>query len=528
MFLPERFSNTEAVTVHLLNGLGIHIRPSDVSEELTKHPDYPSMLSISDVLNWFNVDNIACSIDAEELTEVPTPFIAHTNRNNDFVTVNQVTDTNVRLSDNKRNNYNLTLPEFKKIFNGVVLQAEATSNPESVLQRFLYQLSSYKWLLSCLALVLCFVGIIVLYTDFIYYLTWQIALLAFFKTAGLTTAVLLLVQSIDKNNPLVQTLCGGGRKTNCNAILTSKAAMVFKGLTWSEVGFFYFAGTWLVLLFNSGSTSLLQLLALLNMVSLPYTVYSINYQARIAKQWCVFCTAVQVLLWLEFIPLITTLQEPLTISVPAIISLLIFMALPAALWVIVKPKLLEKQQLKGLKRQLHKFKYNRELFEASLKAQPRYATPSNDWSIILGNVEANTIITMVSNPYCQPCSATHTVLDRCLERLGDIQLRIVFTAHNHVNDRKTIIVRHLMALNAQGDPEITKDALNDWYGQENKNYEEWSKSYPVKLDESEFQILDKQVAWCDLAEITATPTLLINGYRLPAEYRVQDIKYMLA
>jgi hypothetical protein len=31
-----------------------------------------------------------------------------------------------------------------------------------------------------------------------------------------------------------------------------------------------------------------------------------------------------------------------------------------------------------------------------------------------------------------------------------------------------------------------------------------------------------------MAEVKATPTLLINGYVLPANYQVEDIKYMLA
>ncbi len=528
MVLSKRFSNIEAVVVYLLKGLGVHIKPSDVSEELEKHPDYPSMLAISDVLKWFKVDNIAYSIDAEDLIKMPTPFIACTSRNNDFVTVNQVLDDRVRLSDDKQSNYSLTLSEFKKIFNGVVLQAEASATSESVGQRFLFELLSYKWLFSILALVIALVGILLIYTDYVYHLTWQIALLTVFKTAGLITSVLLLMQSIDKNNPLIQTLCGGGGKTNCNAILTSKAAIVFKGLTWSEVGFFYFAGTWLALLFNSGSTPLVHLLAILNIVSLPYTIYSINYQARIAKQWCVLCTAVQVLLWLEFMPFLTTLYIPLDISILVLVNLLIFMAIPIAIWFLVKPGLFEKQQLKILKYQLRKFKYNRELFEASLKEQPKYETPSKDWSIVLGNVEANGIITMVSNPYCQPCSVIHNALNEYLERLGDMQLRIVFTAINNENDRKTPIVRHLMALNAQGNQEIIKDALNDWYGQEHKSYEQWAKAYPVKLNESKFHILDEQLAWCNIAEIKATPTLLINGYRLPEGYRIQDIKYMLA
>jgi len=157
---------------------------------------------------------------------------------------------------------------------------------------------------------------LVFHTTYFTNLSWQIILLTLFKTAGLITSILLLIQSIDSNNPLVQVLCQGGGKTDCNAILSSKAAKVpipiaiGIELTWSEVGFFYFAGTWLLLLFGGGSPAIWQALALLNFISLPYTVYSIYYQARVAKQWCVLCCTVQALLWLEFFSLtLTPLSE---------------------------------------------------------------------------------------------------------------------------------------------------------------------------------------------------------------------------
>jgi uncharacterized membrane protein len=242
--------------------------------------------------------------------------------------------------------------------------------------------------------------------------------------------VLLLVQSIDSNNPLVQKLCGSsGGKTNCNSILSSKAATVFKGLTWSEVGFFYFTGTWLALLFSGGSSTLLEVLALMNLVSLPYTVYSIYFQARIAKQWCVLCCTVQALLWLEFISLAAFFK--ITLTPPNLIewsTLFICLLLPVVLWVVLKPLILKAQQLQSLKQQLKKFKYNTELFGAVLAAQPKYTLPDEEWSIVLGNVEANNIITMVSNPYCQPCSRMHKVLDELMMYRGDIQARIIFTA----------------------------------------------------------------------------------------------------
>jgi protein-disulfide isomerase len=290
----------------------------------------------------------------------------------------------------------------------------------------------------------------------------------------------------------------------------------------------------LLLLFGGTSAFNWQALAVLNFISLPYTIYSIYYQARVAKQWCVLCCTIQALLWLEFVPLaLHVYQSPLSFlsfrgeGLAEAATLFICLLLPIIIWQMLKPLFLKLQQLRPVKNQLRRLKYNTEMFNKLLTEQPKFSQPDDDWSIVLGNVEAGTIITMVSNPYCPPCSKTHQELDDWLNRMDDVQLRIVFTANNNDNDIKTPVTRHLMALNELKDKTIVKRALHDWYEQKQKSYEAWAKLYPVELDEKKYNTLVKQKEWCDLAEIKATPTLLVNGYRLPEAYRLHDIKYML-
>jgi hypothetical protein len=69
--------------------------------------------------------------------------------------------------------------------------------------------------------------------------------------------------------------------------------------------------------------------------------------------------------------------------------------------------------------------------------------------------------------------------------------------------------------------------IKDQYEQKQKSYDAWAKVYPVHLNEAEYYKIDKQKDWCQLAEVTATPTLLLNGYRLPDLYLLPDLKYML-
>lgn len=208
-------------------------------------------------------------------------------------------------------------------------------------------------------------------------------------------------------------------------------------------------------------------------------------------------------------------------------TLFISLLLPITFWLLLKPLFLKAQQLKPLKSQIRKLKYNKEFFNSLLQAQPKYTTPDEDWSIVLGNMEAENIITMVSNPYCPPCAKTHQILDEWLNTRNDLQVRFVFTANNTEGDHKTPVTRHLMALNNMQEKGMVKKALHDWYGQKQKSYNDWSKVYPVELNEKEYYKLEKQSTWCSLAEIKATPTFLVNGYRLPETYQLKDIKYLL-
>ncbi|MFI5139573.1 MAG: cysteine peptidase family C39 domain-containing protein [Sphingobacteriales bacterium] len=539
MLSLTNYPNPDAAVNKLLKNLSINIDPAAISAELDKHPDYPSLLAISDVLTAFNIENTAFRVEPDKVVNIPVPFIAHTNLNGgDFVVVNKIKDGNVYVAGEKWNRHKLSIEEFKKIFTGVVLTAEpsATFTTSTTFTTFLTNLKTPA---IAVGLALIFVSALVFHTTYFSNLSWQIILLTLFKTAGLITSILLLIQSIDSNNPLVQVLCQGGGKTDCNAILSSKAAKVFEGLTWSEVGFFYFAGTWLLLLFGGGSPAIWQALALLNFISLPYTVYSIYYQARVVKQWCVLCCTVQALLWLEFFSLTLTLSKGVgTVAFftslsfgegrgEALSAIFICLLTPVILWMLLKPLFLKAQQLQPLKQQLRKFKYNTELFNQMLSTQPKYTQPDGAWSIVLGNVEANNIITMVTNPYCQPCSKTHKLLDELLEQNGNLQARIVFTASNTDNDIKTPVSRHLMALDNLSDKTVVRQALHDWYEQKQKNYDAWAKVYPVHLNEAEYHKIDKQKDWCQMAEVTATPTLLLNGYRLPDLYQLPDLKYML-
>jgi hypothetical protein len=80
--------------------------------------------------------------------------------------------------------------------------------------------------------------------------------------------------------------------------LESEAAKLWGIFGWSEIGLGYFAANVIILLFLP---HLITYSVIINILTLPFTVWSVWYQKVKARQWCSLCLIVQILLWTIFI-----------------------------------------------------------------------------------------------------------------------------------------------------------------------------------------------------------------------------------
>lgn len=520
-------SNSFAVLSHLIKYLDIPVSRFTIKDHLEGHPDFPSLLSISDCLNSWEIAHEIHQVSRENYNpaEMPFPFIAHSPANGGrFMMVKEIVNSHVKFSDEHHAANEITEDEFLERWDGIILYAE--SNPQSGESN--YKDSVVKgWLdlarIPFLSLTLITgITLALINTTEIH---WYYFGILGIKLAGILVSILLLIYSINANNPFLQNLCTLGKKNNCNTILHSKTARVTSWLSWSEVGMFYFTGTFLCLLFQPTS---IQLLSWLNIACLPYTFYSIGYQLKI-KNWCILCCTVQGLLWLEAFTFFTSFHFNLPVfNLSDLLSLMIFLLLPIATWSFLKPYFLQSAQVDPLTKKLNKFKYNIDIFSHLLNNQPQYAIPEDLTPITLGNPAGKTVLTMVSNPFCTPCAHAHHTIEKWLKTREDIQLKVLFATAGHDRDEGTKVARHLNALSLSGDKNIAEKALNDWYSQSAKNYDSWGTQFPVSLAYMTDNVTEKQKAWCLEAEITHTPVILINGYKLTEPYQLNDIQYLLS
>lgn len=515
--------NSIAVTEQLLKLLNINVTSSTIKQKLELHPYFPSFLAINDCLSEWGIDSQCHQVDKTNyLKNLQPPFVAHLNEaGGRFVLIKSMENNKFVLSDEKYNNLIVKESDFLGRWSGFVLCAIGNSKSGEAN----YIQNRFKEILTILMtpLVILILGIILYLKLINQNIEISTLTLIFLKLGGIVISVLLLMHSLNANNPFIKNLCTLNGKNDCNAILKSDAAKVTSWLSWSEVGFFYFTGSFLLLLFDSTS---LFLLAVLSLFTLPYIIYSISYQYR-SKNWCILCCIVQVILAIEAVISIRVVIYEAPFFPVLGITYFISVISPILLWYYLKPSLTAASQLKPLKQQLNKFKYNDDFFNQALKKQQYYIIPDDLMPIILGNPNAKITITMVSNPFCIPCGKAHEVLDQLLKTRDDVKLKIIFTTTNHDNDEKTQISRHLLALSLLKDNKLIEFAINDWYKQSDKHYSKWAKKYSIAIGDDIIKLTSLQKQWCKMAKISSTPTVLINGYKLPDLYRIEDIEYLL-
>lgn len=519
--------NITQILTKLVEELGIQVTRQTIANELQKHPEYGSLLAYSDVLNNLQVPNAAYRLTFEQLIDVPLPYIAFASQGK-FILVTALDKNHAVVSNEYSDNVKLTIEQFNQLYSGLVLLAEkkeSSGEVDYIQKRRKEVIDNLRFPVFFIGSFILLIAYLVLHSSYFNSFNRYVALLTLFKTSGLIVSVLLLLQSFNSNNSFMQKLCHSGGNIDCNAILSSNAAKVTEGLSWSELGFFYFAGTWFTILFNSDNVHLMQALSIINVLSLPYTFYSIYYQWRIEKRWCILCCTIQAILWFEFFSFLPYVLQGLQVILPTdLFNLIVGLSIPILIWMWVKPYLLNAKQLKSTQKQLTRFKYNIELFNKLLNDEVKYVPPKDEYALVLANRDAEQVITIVSNPYCQPCQKMHKALDDWLTKRTDVKLQVIFSTQNSQDDKRIEVAAHLLSL--QNDSSL-KNALNDWYSQKQKNYQSWAKRYPEKENSDNSKILEMQRQWCTMAEISHTPTLFINGRKLPKNYEVDDIKYFI-
>jgi uncharacterized membrane protein/thiol-disulfide isomerase/thioredoxin len=523
--------NCTSATKNLLKNLCVKFTHRYLEDAVLSHSEHPSLLAVSDTLTKYRIENLPIKVDGQKLQELPLPcIIQFSDYGGMFHVLTHHSAHESIYLDDKGKKVTVTFEEFMSRWTGVCLLAETTvdSGEPGIAEKLAERkvMTIFKWLG---ALSLLFWAV---FSFFNSQFTPEInPLLAgaytLLKVLGLAVGTMLLWYEVDKYNPTLQSFCSGGKKINCDSVLNSKYAKIRNvNLSLGLIGFSYFFGT-LALLFVSGfQIASLGPLAYLSFAALPMVALSAYYQGVVIKQWCRFCIVVQTVLLLEASIAFLGGFHLIRLELTSMLLLMALLIMPIPIWNWLKPLLEKEKEANMYKRGLQKLKNNPDVFLGLLQKSRKIKTSIEGLGITLKNNTARYDVVKVCNPYCGPCAKAHPLLDELL-REGKINLQILFTASTDEADRRNKPVKHFLALNEM-DKEMAHKAMDSWYLAKDKNYEQFAQAYKMN---GELQQQDHKVSamneWCIAEKITHTPTIFINGYELPKEYSVEDIRGIL-
>jgi uncharacterized membrane protein len=412
----------ENLFVLLLGLLQVRHTSAFSDRYFNEHPYKYNLLGLSKMLSDYGVENAAVRItdrDAD-LQRMEAPFVAQLG--GEFVIVTEINEVTVRIIRYGKE-LKINTIDFIQAWTGIALlteTSEKSGEPDYKQHRKTEFLESIRTYALYTAVVLL---VALVFWNNALYRNPGISLLIVLNLAGLFVSDLLVQKQLHFSSRLGDKICSLFSRRDCNNVLESAAAKLFGVFGWSEIGAGYFLANILLLLFRPDFVSYL---VIINILALPYSLWSVWYQKFRAKQWCGLCLMVQMLLWLTFLTNIfggyfadlpRHLRESgdLLMNVGTVVAIFGITILFINL---VAPKLAEGRQISYLKQELNSLKADENIFLSLLKTQPRHEVSRDDSVIQFGNPDAKLFITILSNPYCNPCAAMHRRIEKFLKDVG--------------------------------------------------------------------------------------------------------------
>ncbi len=483
-----------------------------------EHPDKYNLLGLSDMLTVYGIENAGFNVEQKETICMATPpFVAFVG--GDFVVVEAINQQQTRYVWNSKH-IEIETNEFFKIWSGVVLMAQP--NEQSIEPNYRYNkrqenictLVNYTIVAAAASVFLMACLATRIYTHF------GMMVLLLLSIVGVYISYLLLLKHLHIHSGYGDKICSLFKQADCNNILESSAAKLFGIVSWSEVGLGYFLSNIIILLFFP---QLLEWMVMVNLFALPYTFWSIWYQGVKAKQWCPLCVAVQGLLWLLFVVNLSFgfIRVP-TFDLWQIIIVACVYFIPLLLIHQTAPLFTNKQRIVQLTQEINSIKANEKVFIALLEEQPHYAISYSDSRVLLGHT-SKLLVTVLTNPHCNPCARMHARIEKLLKLNQQMQVQYVFSSFSKELE---VSAQFLIAVYQQKSANEREHIYSEWFEKGKFDKERFFKKYPVNIkDVAVVDEFNRHKEWIKTSQLRATPTILVNGFKLPDNYQIEDLNF---
>lgn len=503
------------ILTSFLKALHIKYTQSYAINLYEKHPHKYDLYGISKMLEEYKIPNVSIKIAKEDIRFISPPFIAHIGT--DFVIVKKITKEKINYLWNNKS-ITISKKQFLDLWSGVLLLAEPTSasiEPE-------YRIHFFKQTLNKIQTVLL---IIIPIISFSWLFTMQKiefthTLLLLCYAIGTLVSLLLLQKQVYLHGKYADKICSLFKQKDCNNVLNSHAAKLFNWLSWSEIGLGYFiSNIFIIILFPE----FISCMAFINVCALPYVFWSIWYQYKVVRQWCILCLIIQgIIITTFFIVLHGEISQFSNLKIinftnTGIIYLFfILLTNKISSWISkYKKSVNENKELNFIKNSVN-------VFKVLLKKQPYYPISNKDSNILFGNSNSTMRISVLTNPHCEPCARMHIEIEKLLQKAGDkLCIQYIFSSFNNSLLKSNYF---LVAVYRNESINKTMQIYHQWYTKEKYNANSYMQRFHYKInDDSIKEEIQRHNMWKDKYKLSATPTILVNGYLLPKQYKIIDL-----
>lgn len=244
--------------------------------KLNKNSDSPSILSISDTLNYFQINHHVLKINKNQITDLPNNFIAliKESRFSDESTLHFFyKEENLYVS----NNIKYSFEEFSTLFLNIVIIKNDDKLVKSNDSKFNYFL-----------LLIAFIPLLV----FNIYPLFSIIISNFL---GLLFSLISI--NLFSNNFIKKNICN----SNCNELNTNNNWLIFRFINFSNISVSYFITQLLfIIIYKMYSYFINESMFLfMTLLTILFVIISLSYQI-LQKKTCAICISISIILISQF------------------------------------------------------------------------------------------------------------------------------------------------------------------------------------------------------------------------------------
>lgn len=514
----------EKVVSEYLKNLKIPVSEEYLKTLITCHSQYPYLISVADTLENLGICYSFLRIDKESIPNELFPFLMHIDNDN----VNSVV---ISCPGDLKKHENI-----KPFWSGLILKVEPTKYINDPQNEY-YRAKEKKSNLIFTLLVCTIVGIET-FISFSYLSGYAVGTVAT-NLIGLVLGCTLFTREFGMMPKILDTFCSFKKLSGCAKVVSAVESKIsLSGLT-----FIYFIIQFLCIvclsLILKDIDRVGALLFFLSIPTLPVIVFSLIYQCCVIKIWCKVCLLIDLLLVGQICIFYTQFQSfdinfysgvhTVILSIFVIILFLLLVIIILNLYKSVFKLKLEERRLKQVF-------WDPDVFNHYLFKQPKLSLEDHEDDLKVGCKGAPVKLILVIDLFCPSCWVAFQAIAEILLLFPEkVNLVLRFSSgENAMPDLHAVPEDYILAYFIEKIKEEKQNVdtlinlLNDWF--KLKNFKEFKQRYSLTGTADYVRSAEqgkRNREWIKSNNIDQVPMLFINGYKLPKQYRLNEMKILL-